>query len=86
MFAGPDGKPIDVAFGKGFTVSGLSGKGTVGGDFAFAGFGITSDKYDDYKDMDVKNKVVVVLRQHPRIRAKTDALFTPEEGASMRHW
>ena len=71
MFTGPDGKEIDVAINKGFTVSGLSGKGTVGGGLAFVGFGITSDKYDDYVGIDVKNKVVVILRQHPRIRAKT---------------
>lgn len=77
--AGPDGKEIDLPFGKGFTVSGLSGKGTVGGGLVFAGFGISSDKYDDYKDLDVTNKVVVVLRQNPRARAKKDPLFTEEE-------
>jgi hypothetical protein len=76
---GPDGKTIDVPVHKGFSISGLSGKGTVGGGLVFAGFGITSDRYDDYKGIDVKNKVVIVLRQTPRARAKTDALFSPEE-------
>lgn len=77
--AGPDGKELDLTFGKTFTVSGLSGKGTVGGGLVFAGFGISSDKYDDYKDLDVTNKVVLVLRQNPRARAKKDVLFTEEE-------
>ena len=75
----PDGKRIDAAFKKEFTVSGLSGKGTVGGGLVFAGYGITSDKYDDYKGLDVKNQVVIVLRQTPRARAKTDPLFTQDE-------
>jgi Zn-dependent M28 family amino/carboxypeptidase len=78
-FAAANEKPIEIPFSKGFTVSGLSGKGTVGGDLVFAGFGIASDKYDDYKDLDVKNKIVIVLRQAPRMRAKTDRVFTPEE-------
>jgi Peptidase family M28/PDZ domain/PA domain len=77
--SGPDGKELELLFNRGFTVSGLSGKGTVGGGLVFAGYGITSEKYDDYKGMDVKNKIVIVLRQTPRVRAKTDALFTDEE-------
>jgi len=77
--SGPDGKEIDPAWNKGFTVSGLSGKGNVGGGLVFAGYGITSEKYDDYAGLDVKNKIVIVLRQNPRIRAKTDPLFTEEE-------
>jgi Zn-dependent M28 family amino/carboxypeptidase len=81
--SGPAGKEIDPAWNKGFTVSGLSGKGTVGGGLVFAGYGITSEKYDDYAGLDVNNKVVVVLRQNPRIRAKTDPLFTEEE--SRKH-
>lgn len=78
-FTAANEKPIEIPLSKGFTVSGLSAKGTVGGDLVFAGFGITSNKYDDYKDLDVKNKIVVVLRQAPRMRAKTDRLFTPED-------
>jgi len=83
MLNGPDGKEIDPAVNKAFTVSGLSGKGTVGGGVVFAGYGITSDKYDDYAGLDVKNKVVLILRQNPRVRAKADPLFTEEE--SRKH-
>ncbi|MBO0697685.1 MAG: M28 family peptidase, partial [Zavarzinella sp.] len=77
--SGPDGKDVEVAFNKEFAVSGLSGKGTVGGGLVFAGYGITSEKYDDYKGLDVRNKVVIVLRQNPRAHAKSDPLFTEEE-------
>ena len=79
-FAGPDAKAIDLSFGKEFTVCGTSGKGTVGGGVVFVGFGISAPKkYDDYDGLEVKNKIVVVLRQTPRVRAKTDRLFTEEE-------
>ena len=71
--SGPDKRDIDLAFDKGFRVSGLSGKGVVGGSLVFAGYGISTPKYDDYKDLDVKNKIVVVLRQYPRVRAKKEA-------------
>src|SRR5262245_385121 len=77
--SGPDGKDVQVDFNKGFTVSGLSGKGTVGGRIAFAGYAVTSGKYDDYKGIDVTNKIVIVLRQPPRVRAKPDALCTEDE-------
>lgn len=79
VLSGADGRAIGAEFKKSFAVSGLSGKGTVGGDLVFAGYGITSEKYDDYKGLDVKNKVVIVLRQTPRARAKKDTLFTDEE-------
>jgi hypothetical protein len=77
--SGPGGKEVDAPFNKEFTVSGLSGKGTVGGGLVFAGYGITSEKYDDYKGLDVTNKVVIVLRQNPRVRAKTEPLLSDEE-------
>jgi hypothetical protein len=37
------------------------------GNLVYAGYGISAEEldYDDYKDLDVKNKVVVVLRSHP---------------------
>jgi hypothetical protein len=78
-FTGPGKKEIDSDFNKAFTVSGLSGKGTVGGDVVFAGFGISMDKYDDYKGLDVKNKIVIVLRQAPRAGAKKDPFLTEKE-------
>jgi len=79
ILTGRDGKEIDADFNKSFCVCGMSAKGTVGGGVVFAGFGISADtKYDDYADLDVRNKVVIVLRQNPRVRSK-DPLFTEEE-------
>jgi hypothetical protein len=45
----------------------FSGSGTVYGSLVFAGYGISADEfgYDDYAGIDVKDKVVVVLRYEP---------------------
>jgi hypothetical protein len=76
---GPDGKELDAAYNKAFCVCGMSAKGTVGGGVVFAGYGIAAErKYDDYADVDVANKVVIILRQNPRVRSK-ESLFTDAE-------
>jgi hypothetical protein len=45
----------------------LSGNRPAEGELVFAGYGITAPEYnyDDYKELDVKGKIVVVLRQEP---------------------
>ncbi|MGH7900570.1 MAG: M20/M25/M40 family metallo-hydrolase [Thermodesulfobacteriota bacterium] len=45
----------------------FSSTGGVGGDLVFAGYGISAPElgYDDYKDLDVKDKIVLVLRFTP---------------------
>lgn len=44
---------------------------SVEGKLVFAGFGISSkeNNYDDYEGLDVKGKIVVVLRNHPEMNA-----------------
>jgi hypothetical protein len=46
---------------------GLSGSGKIAGEVVFAGYGITAKDYgyDDYAGVDVKGKVVLVLRYEP---------------------
>ncbi len=70
---GPAGQQIELAAGRHFQPLGLSHSGTVKEAVVFAGYGITSPKdpdYDDYKDLDVEDKVVVVLRDAPRATNK----------------
>lgn len=45
----------------------ISGNKPAEGEVVFAGYGITAPEfgYDDYKDIDVNGKIVVVLRQEP---------------------
>jgi hypothetical protein len=64
--AGPGGKALEGMFNRDFTVCGLSGPGKVKGEVVFAGYGIRVDgKYDDYANLDVNNKVVIILRRAP---------------------
>ena len=51
-----------------FTPMNFSAAGTVSGPLVFAGYGITAPEYgyDDYSGIDVKDKIVVVLRSEPQ--------------------
>ncbi|MEW6654201.1 MAG: M28 family peptidase [Bacteroidota bacterium] len=62
-----DGKDINLTIKKDFTTIGFSGKAKVSGELVFAGYGISSSKlsYDDYNGIDVKDKIVLVMRSHP---------------------
>ncbi|MDP1622071.1 MAG: M28 family peptidase [Bacteroidales bacterium] len=55
----------------------LSGSRPAEGELVFAGYGITAPEYnyDDYKDLDVKGKHVVVLRQEPGQTDSTGKMF-----------
>lgn len=55
----------------------------VEGKVVFAGFGISSqeNKYDDYENIDVKNKIVIVFRNHPEMNTPHSPL---EKFAGLR--
>jgi hypothetical protein len=55
----------------------ISGSRPAEGEIIFAGYGITAPEYnyDDYKDMDIRGKIVAVLRQEPGQTNPTGKLF-----------
>ena len=59
----------------------FSGLGEVSGEVVFAGYGITADEkgYDDYFHLDVKDKIVIVMRYEP-------PSFVENEGEGRRRW
>ncbi len=61
------GTATSVAAGTDMVPLGLAKNGTVTAPLVFAGYGISQPElgYDDYKDLDVKGKIVVVLRYTP---------------------
>jgi hypothetical protein len=71
---GPDGKSIDLSMSKDFVPLKLSASGTFTGPLVFAGYGITAPEYsyDDYAGIDVKGKVVLVMRHEPGQSDKAD--------------
>lgn len=60
---------IKPEIGKDYTVLYFSDSGTASGELVFAGYGISAPEleYDDYKDIDVTGKIVLVMRYNPDI-------------------
>ena len=56
-----------LMIGHAFEPISFSSSGSFSGPLVFAGYGITADEfhYDDYAGLDVKDKIVVVLRYEP---------------------
>ncbi len=65
---GPLGQAIALRQGVQFWPMALGGSGHDKASAVFAGYGISNDKadYDDYAQIDVANKVVILLRGAPR--------------------
>ena len=61
-------KVIELKLGEDFQVLGNSGSGNVSAPLVFAGYGTTAKdiKFDEYKDLDVAGKIVVLIRRVPR--------------------
>ncbi|MGF1581855.1 MAG: M28 family peptidase [Gemmataceae bacterium] len=72
LIKGPQGQTIKLKIGDHFNVMGFSGNKKANAPLVFVGYGITAPdvKYDDYKDIDVEGKIVVLIRRTPRYRSK----------------
>jgi hypothetical protein len=68
ILAGPAGKRIQLQERVQFLPLGYDQSGKVSAGVVFAGYGITckDPAYDDYADIDVKGKIVLVLRDTPK--------------------
>ena len=67
--AGPDGQSVDLKIGENYQqLNTVRNKTKVGGDLVFAGYGISAEEhlYDDFKDADLKGKIVVLMRMEPQ--------------------
>ena len=59
-------RPIHpMQLGEDFVCRGYSGSGEVRGEVVFVGFGIKTDEYNDYRSIDVRNKIVAVFKSTP---------------------
>jgi Zn-dependent M28 family amino/carboxypeptidase len=67
--------PAELAYRKDYVLWSMRNEPTVqvSGDLVFVGYGIVAPEYqwDDYKGVDVKNKIVVVLVNDPGLRDST---------------
>lgn len=59
---------LELAMGKDFQPLAAGGSGTVEAPLVFVGYGISAPKlkYDDYADIDVAGKIVVLIRREPQ--------------------
>jgi Zn-dependent M28 family amino/carboxypeptidase len=80
LLRGPLGQVIELRPGTDYEALGMASSGMVASaPVVLAGYGVTGPKeagYDDYKDLDVTGKVVLLLRDTPR----TDNKFAPITG------
>jgi len=62
-----NGAEKELQSGTTYSPLGISGNATVTAPVVFVGYGITAKKleYNDYEGIDVKGKIVLVLRSHP---------------------
>lgn len=67
-FNGPDGEKFDLKVGDDFQVCSFGGTGKVEGQLVFAGYGIFAEdvEYNDFENIDVKDKVVIIMRRNPK--------------------
>jgi hypothetical protein len=65
---GPLGQTIELRSGTDFQPLGLSASGKLTAPLVFVGYGATAKDagYDDFKNLDLTGKVVVILRKTPR--------------------
>jgi hypothetical protein len=74
---GPRGQRIALKHGVHFNPLGLRQQGRVKGGVVFAGYGHQDTKagYDDFADLDLEGKVVVLLTGQPRVNTAGTASF-----------
>jgi acetylornithine deacetylase/succinyl-diaminopimelate desuccinylase-like protein len=64
---GPDGKTIDLKYDQDFRTCSFGSTGKFSAPVVFAGYGIDAEdiQYNDFADIDVQGKVVIVMRRNP---------------------
>ena len=95
----PTGQKVELALTKQFNPQSLGKSGGFDGGLVFVGYGITATeedlKYDDFAGIDVKGKVVIVIRKEPQANDPTSpfngdspsqyALFTAKQKNAALH-
>lgn len=56
--------------GEHYVFRGFTCAGNIKGNVVFAGYGISIPEYDDYKNIDVKGKIVLVFKYNPKWKIK----------------
>jgi len=95
----PNGETVSLQLGEQFQPQSIGSNGEFNAPLVFAGYGITAEednlKYDDFAGLDVKGKVVIVIRKEPQINDPKSpfdgeapsqyALFTAKQMNAAKH-
>ncbi len=67
-FTGPNNQTIELKYGSDFTSQISQNNFAIDGDLVFVGYGITAKdhNFDEYRNLDVKDKIVVMIRKEPQ--------------------
>lgn len=67
-FVGPEDKTIELKLEEDFNVCSFGGSGKFSGEIVFGGYAINAREasYMDFEDVDVKDKIVIVMRRTPQ--------------------
>ena len=79
-FKGPNDTDMKLEFNKDFAPAVGSPTTELNADLVFVGYGITATElnYDEYKDVDAKDKIVVLIRREPQ-QENPDSVFDGTE-------
>ncbi len=84
QFVGPDGKTSDLKYDTDFRTCSFGGSGSFDAGIAFCGYAIHDKKYNDFDGIDIKGKIVIVMRRVPR-QGNPKPPFSGAHGGMSRH-
>ena len=87
LSAGGSPATIELKLGEDFNPLAVGGTGQVQAPVAFLGYGISAppQQYDDYAGLDVKGKVVVLLRKEPQ-QENPQSVFNGRQSSRHAHF
>lgn len=88
VLKGPNDTKLELELGKDWQAINSRGGHELEADLVFVGFGISAEElnFDEYANLDVKDKIVVIIRSEPQGKSK-DSVFnreSPTRHASIR--
>ncbi len=83
----PDGQLTELKSGDDFRPLSTGGSGKFSGELAFVGYGIEADDkgYNDFADIDIKGKVVIIMRRTPQQNNPHGKFAGGPHGGISRH-
>ncbi len=86
QLVGPDDELIELKLDTDFRTCSFGGSGTFQGELVFAGYAIDAkdEKYNDFESIDLKHKVIVIMRRSPQ-QGNSHGPFSVSHGGLSRH-